>query len=645
MFGKLRWIILFLFLSANLSAQPSWEFPTKNIPDLSGGFADLRNNHFHTGIDIRTGGKIGIPIYSISNGWIYRIRVSPWGFGNTLYIYHPTGNISVYAHLNSFISSISDSIFNRQQLEKKGPVDWYLSPNSFPIYKGQLIAYSGNTGQSGGPHLHFEIRSEESQIINPLNYYAKLFKDTIRPQPLGVRFIPLGVGAEINGKDKALFKKPIGKAGQYYISDTLSITGNIGIEIEAIDKIKFQGFSFNIPYIELFLDDTLIYCSRIDSFNFDQKREINAHIDYSEFQLTQHKWQKCFAQPGITLNSCASPFYSGRIQINDHQVHIYKIKLEDKFGNKSEIKGYLKKAISVKEYIFQPNSDLPFASTTIRRNLLQLRVSPASAELANHWEMKTTQNSILKLGPPNRIISNEMIWDINIHDSIIPKIFQHSSGIKSNPLSIVKIINPQEHTYWKQGNISLNIPPKSLADTFALEIKEIPTILNTIGASWKIGNTEEPLIRPITLSMRTPIINLDSNQCYISKVNATSNFKKKEGTYFAKDSFFISLQEWGSYALVCDTLSPEIKFINYKPGIRISSKVPVRIKVSDRDAGLADEKTQVMAGDKWIPVILDARTEEYKIPYSALPKGKYSLIIQVWDKAGNSATANYSILN
>ena len=185
----MRQLILFLFLSSTLlSYSQQYRNPVTIPPALSANFGELRSNHFHSGVDFKTQQVVDKPIVAIEEGYVSRISVSPGGYGLALYIDHPsTGHTSVYGHLNSFSKEIADWVKEQQYLQERFSITLYPEPGMFPVEKGKQIALSGNTGSSGGPHLHFEIRdSQTEEPLDVLEFIAKI-PDTRKPDLQGDR--------------------------------------------------------------------------------------------------------------------------------------------------------------------------------------------------------------------------------------------------------------------------------------------------------------------------------------------------------------------------------------------------------------------------------------------------------------------------
>lgn len=306
---------------------------------LSGSFGELRNNHFHSGIDIKTNGGIGEPVYSVADGYVSRISVSPNGFGKAIYINHPNGTTSVYGHLNNFRSDINNYIKDIQYDKKTFRIDVNVPPEKFQIKKNDQIAKSGNSGSSGGPHLHFEIRDTKSEEpVNPLMYDFPI-SDKKAPKIFSVLLAPLSDSSHINYKTKRIKYPVIFVNGKYIIKYNLVIPvfGAIGFAVHANDYFEDSPNKCGINSLELIIDDELYYAYQINRFSFSDTRFINSHIVYDEYISNKIRYQKTWIDPGNQLECYSYTKGNGIYIANDGQIHNVSVILKDTYGNTTEL--------------------------------------------------------------------------------------------------------------------------------------------------------------------------------------------------------------------------------------------------------------------------------------------------------------------
>jgi len=338
--------ILILFLSSfSLYAQYQYRSPVDIPLLLSANFGELRPNHFHTGIDIKTQGVINKPIYAIADGYISRISVSPSGYGLALYIDHPaTGHTSQYGHIEKFAPTIARYVKEEQYKQESYRINLNLDPGQIPVKKGELIAYSGNTGSSGGPHVHFEIRDTKSEnAIDPLQFYKKQIEDTQSPLVKGIAVYPIMGEGVLNGTTTP-YRQNINvlKNGDYTaISKPLEVWGRIGVGIKANDRMNKTANIYGVKTIRLFCDNNQIWSYDMTAVDFNLSRIINSFIDYDYWIREKSFYMRSFLEPGNAL-----PLYksinNGYIDINEERTYNLRYELEDLFGNKTTYKFALK---------------------------------------------------------------------------------------------------------------------------------------------------------------------------------------------------------------------------------------------------------------------------------------------------------------
>lgn len=309
---------------------------------LAGNFAELRSNHFHTGIDIKTQGAEGKTVRSIEDGYVSRIKISHWGYGKVLYVTHPNGFTSVYAHLKSFNDKITKYVRKHQYENQTETFDINLPENKILVKQGDKIALSGNTGSSTAPHLHFEIRDTKSEnAINPLFFNLDI-KDNIKPILNGVKIYALKDGF-VKGNQTDIKIPTNGSNGVYTLKrDNIEVDGEIGFAIHAIDKLNGAPNKCGVFNIKLFVDDSLICDQSLRKVDFNQNRYINAYKDYLEYHKNRFHYHRSFLLPNNPLPVYDSIKNSGKIKFNDGKLHKIKYEVYDVYGNKSVVTFNLK---------------------------------------------------------------------------------------------------------------------------------------------------------------------------------------------------------------------------------------------------------------------------------------------------------------
>lgn len=332
---KIAIISFLIIVYINLSAQQEYKSPIRIPLFLSANFGELRPNHFHSGIDIKTENTINKPIYAIEDGYISRVSVSAGGYGLAIYVDQINGETAVYGHLNSFMPKISEYVKNKQYEQESFKIDLNIDKNIFPVKKGDLIAYSGNSGSSAGPHLHFEIRNTKSQLaLDPLPYYKHLIEDSQPPLVKGIAVYPIQNKGIVNsGKTPLRFSVLKQKNGDYgIIKDSIQAWGIIGIGIHAIDRMDGTTNIFGVKAVRLYCDGNKVFSSDISSVRLDQTRMINSFVDFDYWTKKRIFYMKSFVEPGNKL-----PIYTtinnGYINIDEERTYNLTYELEDLYGN------------------------------------------------------------------------------------------------------------------------------------------------------------------------------------------------------------------------------------------------------------------------------------------------------------------------
>lgn len=339
-------ICLFFFLLGLFPAQPHAQTiepgyfgPPMDIPlHLAGSFAELRTNHFHMGLDIKTQQREGIPILSCADGYVSRVKVSPFGYGYAIYVTHPNGFTTVYAHLQSYAPKIDSLVKAEQYRLKTFSLDHYFAPELLPVVKGENIGLSGNTGSSSGPHLHFEIRKTATEeAMNPLLFGFDI-QDHIPPTLNSVWIMPLNETSRINGKQQPV-SFPV-KAHHHggltlKLTSTPKLSGDIGFAINTTDMLDGNSNTCGIYTIELFVDSSLVFGQKMNEISFDDNRAMNAHTIYKQFKKSGTDLHRSYRLPGNPLHIYYGMVNEGVVTFNDDQKHNVQYVVTDVYGNVS----------------------------------------------------------------------------------------------------------------------------------------------------------------------------------------------------------------------------------------------------------------------------------------------------------------------
>jgi hypothetical protein len=356
--------IIFLLFSIHHFINAQQNYPQGyfrnplNIPiQLAANFGELRTDHFHMGLDIRTQGRENLPVFAAADGYVSRIKIEKYGYGRAIYINHPNGYTTLYAHLNSFYDALEQYVKSKQYKDKKWEQDIELPANLFPVVKGQFIANSGNTGGSAGPHLHFEIRDTKTENnLDPLLFGMPL-QDNIPPIVYGLFWYDRRFSAyKVIPQPISIIKKN----GVYTSIGSVVKVGSpvvsLGIRME--DMNNASSFKFGVYHAALYVDDALQFEFKLNDFSYDDSRYVNASMDYTRWVKNKQGIQYLSVLPGNKINIFTPPESDGRIILSDSSTHKIKIVLSDEKQNTTTVSFLMKY-----DEALQKNYSLPANAT------------------------------------------------------------------------------------------------------------------------------------------------------------------------------------------------------------------------------------------------------------------------------------------
>ena len=330
---RLAGILVALLVSAGALAQEK-AIPPLDVPmSFSGTYGELRHDHFHSGLDWRVGGRIGDPVHAIKSGYVARVTVGPWGYGNGLYINHPDGTTSVYGHLNNFREDIAKRVEEAQFAEESFSVDLRFAPEEFPVERGDIVAQVGNTGSSAGPHLHMEIRDTEEDVS--LNYLSRgVYKPVDKSAPqfhrvcfYGLDSLPVPDTWRVHN-----FTRPT------EVRDTLKLPARSYVAFDVTDRQEGTNAKLAVEEYRVSLDDSLLFAFKVGDMPAAKGRYIKSLIEYRESRRGGRDLVKSRVDPNNLLADRITARDDGLIILGDDAVHQVRLEAIDEHGNRATVR-------------------------------------------------------------------------------------------------------------------------------------------------------------------------------------------------------------------------------------------------------------------------------------------------------------------
>ncbi len=504
-------LLTFTGFSQNKYPQNYFRSPL-NVPlVLSGTFGELRSNHFHSGIDIKTQQKTGLPVLAVADGYVSRIKVSPYGFGKAIYVTHPNGYTSVYAHLQKFAPQIQAFVRKAQYQQQSFAVELFPSSSQFKLLQGGVLAFSGNTGGSGGPHLHFEIRdSKTEKVINPLHFGFKV-KDTRRPNLFNLMVYQFNGEELVSSEPKKILTNSTGKS---YLAgnEVLDINYQPAFGIQTTDKQDGASNNNGVYSIDMWMGEEKVYRFCTETFAFGETRYINSHIDFAQKNCCRKVYNKMFLEPGNQYSGYAQTPQMNLPKLIADSIYNVKIEVKDFAGN-TNVLGF-----KIKYHPLQSEVDESYSTPNYFRY--------------SQSNFLKNENLYLNL-PQGALYANAYVE------------YNHSEPCQ-NCLSLIHHVGSSEIPVHRYYNLKIKLNANYTGDKSKLAIASLKNgrIIDYEGGVWKNGfveartrqfgdfaiavDTTAPRIRPINFKEGSSIGSLGR-----IKIKVTDDFSgiKKIDTY------------------------------------------------------------------------------------------------------------------
>ena len=629
---KVRLAVLVSFLSlGSLRAQKQsypkgyYQFPIRPglSNSLAGGLGDLRSNHFHAGLDIRTQQVEGLPVYAAADGYVLKVAVQRGGYGNVIFLRHPNGQTTVYGHLQKFTGALGDYVRAEQYKSQQSELDLFPEADKFSYKKGQLIALSGNTGGSAGPHLHFEIRDSKDNYVNPLFFGFNEIKDVTPPKFVSMAVRPMDLNARVNGFFARRQYEPVRlKDGTWRLPDTLTATGMIGIDLKAFDQMTGTGFRYGLQCIEIRMDGQEVFSYNMEIFPIAATRDYNNLIDYEKEQETGQRFLRCYVPDGNKFDLYRTNAYQGKLFINDTLTHQVKIRISDSYENFSELIFDIKGEVNiVNNFASEKKQNPGIVRADILENIYKVKAAgfydpdPSATFFASGKEIK-----VKTLGYQG----GEAVFVSDLRNFIPDSV---RIGTVMTKTYLQKLLVPEIPQSFVADKWSIETDSSSLFDTLYVTGKTSFTSLTVNDAAVALKDYVNLTFTPDKL----PLIKERSHMYRY----ANGEYIFTGGAWDNKQIRFRA-RELGTFYMQTDTVGPKV---------RLTENSPTRITgfISDYMSGI--DKFSARINGQWILLNYDYKRGyiwSEKLDNSIPFEGE--LTVEVVDRAGNNTILRTDIV-
>ena len=529
---------------------------------LSGNFAQLRANHYHSGIDFKTDNKVGKPLFAVADGYVARINVSPFGYGSAIYLEHPNGYTSVYGHLNAFYDKVAEYVQNEHYKQQKNELTLYPNPDQFVLKKGELVAISGNTGHSFGPHLHFEFRHTQSE--NPMNtlLFGLPYIDNLKPRFFHLAVYPLTAQSRfLPETSKTIYPAKLQNLDYLLsVNQVVRVGEKTGFGVRVHDFMNQSPDRLGVYNLKMFLDDNLMYEHQIDQFSFDQTRYLNSHVDY-ELKKNTNKWTyKCFVEPNNKLPIFKTLKNNGIVELVDYEIHTLKFVATDEKGNTSKFEVKIQRDANLKpaNFDFSDRTVMPFdQENKFEREGIKL-LFPAAIFYDTIFFKFASKPKLPTTYSPLYVVHNENVpvhkfFNISVQTENLPKnLYSKALLVK---ISANGSFSAVESKIDELGIVSANVREFG---TYAVAIDNVPPTIKPLNISDKKNVSAQ---KTIEFKLTDNLSGIAQYNAYIDEKWALLEYNYMKHTLTYKiDNSRIQSGEHKLVVIVSDALGNEKKY-------------------------------------------------------------------------------------
>ena len=546
---------------------------------LAGSMGELRPNHFHGGLDIKTGGGVNQPVYAAADGYISRLKQSSFGYGNVLYITHPNGLTTVYGHLNEFRGPVAAELLRRQYEKQTYELELFLPKDQYRVKRGEVVALSGNTGGSAGPHLHWEVRDAQDRQYNPLQWggFAEV-QDHVAPTLQAFALEPLGIDARVQRVfAKAVFvpKVPPQAGVATTWADTISCFGTVGLLVQGFDRFDNAWNRNGIQRVTVTVNGQPFYQHVIDAVPFPTgTRQVSNFVDFL-YQRTQGRTlQKLWVDEGNDLQIYTTGPNKGRLNVEAGKVYNIDITLADSYNNQTpvhlvlrgELPAYFKtRALAAKK---------PALRFDVTRNLLKAVATDPSADSVGGNLVLLRGNRRLEIRPSyTQNGENVYLYDLRAG---LPDSLQFGNITRKFDRQVM--IPAGKETSYSTAHLNLVFGPETLFDNLYVSTAYHPE--PTGSGFWTVGSPLLPLYKTAILTLKPAVAPADRVRTAIYAATLKGGKAYVGGKWDDHGQITAPLRQFGSFRILTDTVAPKGSFVR-----RIRGQLLFR--VGDDLSGLA----------------------------------------------------------
>ncbi|WP_051718881.1 M23 family metallopeptidase [Hymenobacter sp. IS2118] len=523
---------------------------------LAGSMGELRPNHFHGGLDIKTGGGINQPVYASADGYISRLKQSSFGYGNVLYITHPNGLTTVYGHLNDFRGPVAAELLRRQYEQQSYELEAFFEQGQFPVKRGEVVALSGNTGGSAGPHLHWEVRDAQDRQYNPLQWGGfPEIQDHVAPTLQALAVEPLGIEARVqNVFAKAVLVPKVqpapGKAFAW--ADTVRCFGTVGLLVQGFDRFDNAWNKNGIQRVTVKVNGEPFYQHVIDAVPFPTgTRQISNFLDFVYQQTQGRSLQKLWVDDGNDLPIYSTGPSKGRLTVEAGKVYTVDITLADSYNNETPLRLVLRGEQPAYFKTRSAAAKKPALRFEVTRNLLKAVATDLGTDSVAGNLVLLRGNRRLEIRPSyTQNSENVYLYDLRagLPDSL------RFGGITKKFDRQVLVPAGRETTY-ATSFLSLVFGSETLFDNLYLGTTYLP---ETKGSGfWTVGNPLSPLYKTAQLTLRPATPPTDPRRTAIYSATAKGGKAYLGGKWDERGNITANIRQFGSYRIHTDSIAPK----------------------------------------------------------------------------------------